>query len=198
MLQLLWVVWQAERSIRQWAKERKKERKKNDVSDQTMFLPTFIYTACREFLVRPLTHISRFTLYTGMFLGLWKISKTTPIPKDSIFIAVWNHRPIIILPVPAKIFETVLRQIYKQINAKISWQQDGFVERRSVKTNLVEYTNYLRAGWEDRGRFHSHWFPKSFDRVNHQILPYKLQHLEFADNLIALFSSYLTNRKQYV
>jgi hypothetical protein len=81
-------------------------------------IPPYVYKACREILVAPLTHVYGIILETKQYPRSWTISKVTPIPKGNATQDVMNYRPIAIPPVPAKIFEsTMFRKLHISANS---------------------------------------------------------------------------------
>ena len=166
-------------------------------------IPPYIYKACKELLVAPLTHVCNTILKTKVYPRSWTVSKVTPIPKGLATSDVQNYRPIAIPPVPAKIFESaIFLALYQQTLHKIPSQQHGFVKGRSIPTNLVELTHYV-AQIHDRGLASQvdviyTDFQKAFDKVDHDILFSKLDTAGYSEALLELFKSYLQDRKQYV
>jgi hypothetical protein len=114
---------------------------------------------------------------------------------------VTDHRPIALIPVPAKIFESVLYgQIMSQIGNKIINSQHGFRPRRGVQTNLACFVQDL-SEWIDQGlQVDAVYtdFRKAFDTVDHSILIQKMGELGFSSCALQLLESYLTDREQYV
>ncbi len=164
-------------------------------------VPQYIYKACKEFFIQPLTYIFNLILQSSKFPSCWKVSKITPIPKNNQLNEIVNYRPISILPVPAKVFETIMhRRIYDQIRSQISDSQHGFIEGRSVVTNLVSFVQYTSYILDQNSQIDTVYtdFQKAFDKVDHQILISKIIETGFSEPLTQLFTSYFSNRKQYV
>ncbi len=164
-------------------------------------VPPYIYKGCYRFLVQPLVYLFNLVISNSTFPDLWKISKVVPIPKGDIASDIANYRPIALLPVPAKIFESVLfKRISYQTNHIISPQQHGFMKGRNVQTNLLELIEDIHEVFNNREQADVIYtdFQKAFDKVNHDIMVNKLEAIGFSKPLVALFQSYLTGRKQYV
>lgn len=107
-------------------------------------VPPYVYKGCAEFLLQPLTHIFNLSISSSVFPSIWKTTKVVPIPKVCNTIEIADHRPVALLSVPAKIFESILHeQIYTQINHLIADEQHGFHKSRSVQTNLASFTHTL-------------------------------------------------------
>lgn len=112
-----------------------------------------------------------------------------------------NYRPISILNNFAKVLETVIySRIYPLVSNYISNDQHGFVEKRSTVSNLASFTQYAFKTLDVCGQVDTIYtdISKAFDHINHLLLLKKLETFGFSDTLILLFSSYLTNRIQYV
>ena len=65
----------------------------------------------------------------GLYLELKikTVSKIAPVPKTEDTMDIANHRPIALISVLAKIFESILqRQIYAQVDNQIVNSQHGF------------------------------------------------------------------------
>ena len=69
-----------------------------------------------------------------------------------------------------------------------------------MQTNLINLTNYLSTAFQKSEQVDAIYtdFQKAFDKVNHQILLQKMGALNFSNNVLRLFTSYLQNGKQYV
>lgn len=74
------------------------------------------------------------------------------------------------------------------------------VEGRFTNTNLINFTanraSILDAGLQVDIIYAD--FQKAFDGVDHKILLHKLNNLGFSESLLALFTSYLKDKQQYV
>lgn len=164
-------------------------------------IPSYIYKACKEFLIYPLLIIFNLSVQTGAFPTAFKNSKTIPLYKSGDKQLFSNYRQIVILNALAKVFENVLHdKIYTYVNTYISTKQHGFVKKRSTVTNLITLSDYVV---EQNGRGAQvdvvyTDFARAFDRVDHGILLKKLKHLGFDAPSLCLISSYLRCRNQVV
>ena len=125
------------------------------------------------------------------------------MPKIANTRNIAEHRPIAKLVVPNKIFEKVIfDKLYPQVHKHIAHQQHGFTKHRSIQTNLLEFTQYvtkiLDASPPTQVDVIYTDFQKAFDKVDHQILLWKLCAISFSEPLLNLFRSYLSQQKQYV
>lgn len=165
------------------------------------FLPQYLFKACSEYLVGPLTFLYNLSISKCVFPEKWKTTKITPIFKSGKNSLIINHRPVAVLSIPAKIFEMVINvSICDFFNKSVCVNQHGFMPGRSVSTNLINFTNYISAGLDSGTQTDAVFLDlaKAFDRVDHLTLLKKLHYYGFSDGLIHFFTSYLINRKQYV
>ena len=98
-------------------------------------------------------------------------------------------------------FELIIYdKIYASVSAYITTEQHGFLEGRSVCTNLVHFTrdaiNWIEEGFQVDVFYAD--FQKAFDQVNHLILGKKLKKFGFHGKLWMWIMSYLMGRFQFV
>lgn len=116
----------------------KKLKSNKTLGPDTTSIPPYVFKNCRKLLADPICHISNLSLKEGIFPNDWKISRITPIPKTSNCMEISDYRPISVLKVPAKVYETLIHQkLFWQLKNQISTCQSGFYEGRSVVTNLL-------------------------------------------------------------
>lgn len=144
-------------------------------------VPTYIVKGCSEFLVSPIQKILNASLKQCVFPTEWKRSRVCPIHKQGRRDLIQNYRPISILSVFAKIYESILfKNIYNQISNIIHVNQHGFFQGRSAVTNLCNFTQAISNALENRKQIDVIYtdFSKAFDKVYHDILLYKRQKLD--------------------
>lgn len=160
-----------------------------------------IIKKCATSLALPLWLIFNKSLKTGEFLNEWKTSYISPIFKSGAKQKICNYRPICKLSIIPKIFEKIVCDklifLTKQI---VSDSQHGFVSGRSTATNLTILCDSVVSGFESGLQTDIIFtdFAKAFDRVNHEILLYKLSKLGIHSILLEWIRSYLTDRTQFV
>ena len=123
----------------------------------------------------PLTHIINCSLNNGIFPSLLKIAKVIPIYKKGSPCDVGNYRPISILPVISKVFESIVNHqlviYFEKYNILIK-TQFGFRKKHSTKLALVDLitgiANKLDNGYLTCGIFID--LRKAFDTIDHSIL----------------------------
>ena len=151
----------------------------------------------------PLTHIINCSLNNGIFPSLLKIAKVIPIYKKGSPCDVGNYRPISILPVISKVFESIVNHqlviYFEKYNILIK-TQFGFRKKHSTKLALVDLitgiANKLDNGYLTCGIFID--LRKAFDTIDHSILLQKLSHYGVRGLPLLWFKSYLSQRKQCV
>ena len=133
----------------------------------------------------------------------FKIVKVTPIHKRGDIKLITNFRPISVLPVISKVFETVIcdqLSHYLESNNLLCPQQYGFTKNSSTELAALEVIDKLL------NQLNKHKIPinlyldlaKAFDSLNHNILLDKLAHYGVQNKAKDLIESYLRNRKQFV
>ena len=142
--------------------------------------------------------------YQGSFdPEIFKISKVTPIFKSGSLSELGNYRPIAVISPFSKVLE---RLVYDQLVSYLEREcllfnfQFGFRKGYSTEYVILETVEKLKSAVDDKkitcGIFLD--FFKALDTINHHILLEKLCKYGIRGLPHAGFSSYITNRKQYV
>lgn len=145
----------------------------------------------------PLVKLFNLSLQHGMFPARWKISTLTPIYKKGDKCNIANYRGITSLSACSKVFEIVVNKaLFAACRNYISNDQHGFYPKRSVATNLSQFTSLcigsMDAGLQVDAVYTD--FKAAFDRVNHDILLRKLEKMGVSAAFVRWFKSYLTDR----
>ena len=115
-----------------------------------------------------------------------------------------DYRPISLLPICGKIFE---RLLYNEMfnffiaNHLISTNQSGFKPGDSCINQLLSITHGIYASLDDGGYKVRDVFldiSKTFDKVWHEDLIFKLEQNGISGKLLRLIKDFLSNRKQRV
>ena len=127
---------------------------------------------------------------------MWKSGNVTPIHKKDSKRVINNYRPISLLPIFAKIFENILfLKMYNHFtsNNLITKNQSGFRPNDSVTNQLICLVDFSLDVSLDVGSVFLD-MSKSFDKVWHEGLLFKLKQNGINGKLLNLLKSYLANR----
>ena len=197
----------------------------NENFELTLVRPTVVYSLLRKLRVNKatgldsiparllkdgapaisecLTHIINLSFSSGVVPDDWKTSRVVPLFKSGNREEMDNYRPISIFPVISKIAEKVLyHQLFSYLNANtlLSSCQSGFRKDFSTETAVTFFVDEIRRN-VDNGLLTGAVFidlKKVFDKIDHHILPNKLQRYGICNRTLLWFSSYLLGRPQRV
>jgi hypothetical protein len=149
----------------------------------------------------PLSIIFNKSLCEGCVPSEWKKTLVSPIFKSGDRNNVSNYRPISKLTLFSKLLEKIIfDHIRPMINPYLADSQHGFRCKKSVDSNLLEFTHFVvnssHEGFQVDALYTD--FAKAFDKINHRILLRKLWMFGFRGDLYRWFKSYIQNRSQAV
>ena len=156
-----------------------------------------------QYICEPLAHMCNMSLIQGTFPQELELANKIPLYKSGDPHVFNNYRPVSLLPTLSKVFEEVMytRLIsFLETHKILICNQFGF--RRSYSSYMAlmvtinEITRPLENGEHVVGIFLD--FSKAFDTVNHDVLSNKLNHYGVWGNALEWFTSYLSDRRQYV
>ena len=105
----------------------------------------------------------------------WKTAAVTLIHKENYPKDVENYRPIYLLNIDSKIFEKCkYSPLYEHFKDHLSINQHGFVKKRSVMSNMLQFLNRIYKALDENPHdeiiaFYAD-FSKAFDKVPHKLL----------------------------
>ena len=155
---------------------------------------------CDETIAIPLKIIFDTALKSGNYPDKWKRANIVPIHKKDNKNILKNYRPISLLPVCGKIYNSLYS--YLESNNILSKSQSGFRKGDSCISQLLAITHEIYSNFDacpslvTRGVFLD--ISKAFDRVWHEGLLYKLKSYGISGPLLILIKSFLANRFQRV
>ena len=165
-------------------------------------LSGFILRECADVLATPLSVIFNKCLRSGVFPTRWKDATVIPVHKKGPHDQAGNYRSVSLLPIVSKVFEKILcDSLARHISPAISSSQHGFVRGRSCVTNLSEFMFHATSALQSKSQLEVIYtdFSSAFQSVDHRFLLHKLKtSFGISGQMLALFSSYLTHRRQRV
>lgn len=164
-------------------------------------LSSKLLSKCSSSVARPIALLFKKSLALCVVPKIWKAAYITPIHKKGSKSDITNYRPISKLCIVMKVFERVIHnQLYSALVNSFSSFQHGFLKGRSTTTNLILFNEFITSSMDDGMQVDVVYtdYSKAFDRIDHNILIRKLQHMGIHGDLLRWFSSYIENRTQAV
>ena len=149
------------------------------------------------------TKLFNASLLQGQIPSDWKKANVTPIPRTSTSNSPTNFRPISVLPVLAKVYESLIhQQVYRYLttNSLLHPCQSGFRPAHSTQDTLLKTVDEWKIAL-DCGEYIGAILidlSKAFDTIDHNILLNKLSAYGITKNELKWFKDYLTGRMQRV
>lgn len=165
------------------------------------YLPARFLINCAKSISEPLSILFQKSLDTGVVPLLWKRAFVVPIHKKGPKTSITNYRPISKLCIISKVLEKLVHsQVYSALRHSFHETQHGFLKGRSTVSNLVLLNDVLTEAMDDGAQVDVVYtdYSKAFDRIQHNMLLFKLSKMGIRGNLLRWFSSYISNRSQAV
>ena len=160
-------------------------------------IPAYMMKACKD-IIAPILHvIFNVSLMKGVFPEVWKEAYIIPIYKNGAKTDANNYRPVTILNCLSKVFEQIIqRYLAFHVKSRLHKAQHGFVQGKSIETNLIEVTDVILNEINKKNQVDVIYIDLSaaFDSVDHNILLQKLLNIGLSPLFVEWFKSYLTNR----
>jgi len=154
-------------------------------------------------LIKPLHYLVNLMITAHYFPDLLKVARVVVVYKSGARNEAGNYRPISVLSVFSKIFESLLySELYSYIedNRLLSTFQYGFRRGYSTEQALLKIKENILYSFE-KGQYTIGLFfdiRKAFDSLDHRRLLAKLEHYGIRNQSLKLLKHYLQGRKQYV
>ena len=154
-------------------------------------------------ILKPLFYVYRSSFKNSVVPSQFKTAKIVPIFKSGDDSQIDNYRPIALLSSFSKILEKIVCNrltYYLEYNKLISNFQFGFRQNHSTLHPLLLFSNHITQALEEKKHTIAVFcdLKKAFDTVNHNILLLKMENMGLKTPELEWFSSYLTDRKQFV
>lgn len=157
----------------------------------------------KDLIIIPLTKLLNKAITLNIFPKAFKISRVVPVFKKGDADNASNYRPISIIPIFGKIFESALKirvEHYFESKNLLSASQFGFRSGKSTISALADFVTFITNNINEGSYVASSFcdLTKAFDCLTHDLLLKKLEMYHFHPNTISFFKSYLSGRTQYV
>ena len=178
-----------------------KKMKRNKASDIYKIKPT-IMRDLTEFIAPIITELINTSIDEGDYPDALKLTKVIELYKAKDRTLPKNYRPISLLPIIAKLVDTLFNnQLMEHLTKHniISPTQYAFRPNSSTTLALQTILDQLRKHKNDKQPTLAIYIDlsKAYDTISHEKLLHKLQHdFNFTPHTVSIFRAYLTNRQQ--
>ena len=165
-------------------------------------IPTVLYKEAAILLAKPLCLLFRQSIEESKIPSLWKMASVCPIPKTKNP-TVHELRPISILPLPAKLLESlVVASLKNEFVQHYGSQQFSYRPNSSTLSALISLhehmTRYLDDPMTNGVMIVTYDYSKAFDRLRSDLVISRLLSCGFPTHFVKWICDYLSNRHQYV
>ena len=160
---------------------------------------------CDKSLLKPLIILFKNSTKSSHYPHIWKRSNIIPVHKKNDKRLVKNYRPISLLPIFGKIFEKIIfdKIYYFFMEEKLlNPNQSSFRPSESYINQLLAITQEIFGTFDCNPPLEVRLvfldISKTFDKVWHEGLLYKLKSMGISGELYNLLENYLSDRFQRV
>ena len=171
-------------------------------SNKSSDLPITVIKKCSTIISPILSKFLNSFMDQGIFPGLLKVGRISPIFKKGDPQIFGNYRPVSILALFGKIYEKIIfERLYNYLCSKniLYDKQFGFRKNHStshaINYSMNKVTNELEKGRHVLGIFID--LSKAFDTINHTKLLKKLDNYGIRGKCYDILKHYLQDRQQY-
>lgn len=167
-------------------------------------IPAIVFKHFSRKVIASLTALFNSCLRIGYFPAAWKHAEIILLKKPGKhFRHIDSYRPISLLPIAGKIFETCIKKRFQDFITKnniIPNFQFGFTQKHSTIHQLTRLHEFIVAGFEAKKHTVAAFldFEKAFDKVWHTGLKFKLKKAGLPAYLYQILCSFLDNRTFHV
>lgn len=179
------------------------KKSENIVNTSPDGIPYKILKKCAIGLAYPVSIIFNTSFINGIVPSLWKKSFIKPIHKRGLKDNVANYRPIHLTCSLSKICERYIKHQllnFLTVNNKLCPHQYGFIPKRSVNGQLIEFTELISNLLESKIPVDVLYLDivKAFDSVPLNLLLHKLSILGINEQALQWIQSFLCGREAKV
>ncbi len=164
-------------------------------------IPAKLIKMAAPSLAKSLTHLINKSISTSLFPDGLKLADIKPTYKCKDTLSKENYRPISVLPILSKIFESLLDdQLEEFIDNILSIYLSAFPKNYSCQSVLIKMIEDWKMALDKPQTTGAIFIDlsKAFDTFSHSLLLDKLKNYVLSDSAIKIMSSYLSKCFQRV
>lgn len=179
------------------------KRFKSTFSEDCFGLSTYVTKHIIDIIAEPLCYLINISITNGIFPDILKNTIIVPIYKKGDMNDPSNYRPIALVPILSKIFESLLLAQLNLYIGKYKLLDDcqfGFRSGLGTLDAVEKVVSAIYNNFEVRSLTSVSFLDlsKAFDSISHPLLIQKVKLYGISDTNLDLLRSYLLNRKQVV